>query len=255
MKLINIQWCPFSSCRVCGERELPGEGFSILTRTADTEHKAWRKKQICYRLAKRGNATQAITDVILCSKTKVAPDGFTLAGDINGITVCFKSGPIPHRPPPSIPSNQTVINELENNLYYMNISNASNGINANGNAKTAHGNNNDYEMIRTSYQLTPPPRTAPIPPRPAPAGKLSKKKNLFCENTHFEWSNICLLCSSYEYWNLGSSYGNGWRTFRSKSNFINFSSWTVWCKLLTWKKKNYWKMNFSTFTLTHFRFV
>lgn len=37
-------------CRVCNERELPGEGFSILTRTADNEHKAWRKRQICYRL-------------------------------------------------------------------------------------------------------------------------------------------------------------------------------------------------------------
>lgn len=36
--------------RVCNERESPGEGFSILTRTADNEHKAWRKRQICYRL-------------------------------------------------------------------------------------------------------------------------------------------------------------------------------------------------------------
>lgn len=152
------------SYRVCGERELPGEGFSILTRTADTEHKAWRKKQICYRLAKRGTATQAITDVILCSKTKIAPEGFVLAGDMHGITVCYKSGPImtPHRPPPSIPTNQTALNELENNLYYMNISNGSNSPYANGNGKTA--NNNDYELIRTSYQLYPPPRPAPKPP-------------------------------------------------------------------------------------------
>lgn len=89
--------------RVCNERELPGEGFSILTRTADNEHKAWRKRQICYRLgkfnarkvprnedkpffifkisflksiaAKRGSVTKAVTDVILCSKIKIAPDG------------------------------------------------------------------------------------------------------------------------------------------------------------------------------------
>lgn len=154
------------SCRVCGERELPGEGFSILTRTADTEHKAWRKKQICYRLAKRGTATQAITDVILCSKTKIAPEGFVLAGDMHGITVCYKSGPImtPHRPPPSIPTNQTALNELENNLYYMNIKQpyGSNSPYANGNGKAA--NNNDYEMLQTSYQLYPPPRPAPKPP-------------------------------------------------------------------------------------------
>lgn len=148
--------------RVCGERELPGEGFSILTRTADTEHKAWRKKQICYRLAKRGTVTQAITDVILCSKTKTAPEGFILAGEINGITVCYKSGPVQHRPPPSIPTNQTALNELENNLYYMNISNGAHPPHANG--KTANGNNNDYELIQTSYQLSPPPRPAPKPP-------------------------------------------------------------------------------------------
>lgn len=66
--------------RVCGERELPGEGFSLLTRTADSEQKAWRKKQIAYKLSKRGSVTQAITDVILCAKLKVAPEGFVLAG-------------------------------------------------------------------------------------------------------------------------------------------------------------------------------
>lgn len=160
---------------MCGERELPGEGFSILTRTADTEHKAWRKRQICYRLAKRGSVTQAVTDVILCSKLKSAPEGFILAGEINGVTVCFKSGPIAHRPPPSIPGDhQNAINELENNLYYMNIRN---GLINGENGKSANGNNNDYELIRGSYRLDPPPRTAPKPP-PAvlPAGNFGEKK-------------------------------------------------------------------------------
>lgn len=116
-------------------------------------------------MAKRGSVTQAVTDVILCSKTKLAPEGFLLAGEINGVTVCFKSGPIAHRPPPSIPGDhQSAINELENNLYYMNIRNGSNGTNMNDNGKTA--NNNDYELIRTSYRLdpNPPPRPAPRPP-------------------------------------------------------------------------------------------
>lgn len=160
--------------RVCGERELPGEGFSILTRTADSEHKAWRKKQICYRLAKRGSVTHAVTDVILCSKTKVAPEGFTFAGELNGITVCFKSGPIAHRPPPSVPGDpQNALNELENNLYYMNIRNGStNGGIENG--KAANGNHDDYEFIRTSYRIdpTPPPRPGPKPPTSVPAGNL-----------------------------------------------------------------------------------
>lgn len=66
--------------RVIGDRELPPEGFSLLSRTADTEQKAWRKRQIAYKLSKRGSVTQAVTDVILCSKLKLAPEGFVLAG-------------------------------------------------------------------------------------------------------------------------------------------------------------------------------
>lgn len=166
---------------MCGERELPGEGFSILTRTADSEHKAWRKRQICYRLAKRGSVAQAVTDVILCSKTKVAPEGFTFAGELNGITVCFKIGPIAHRPPPSVPGDHpNAINELENNLYYMNIRNGSaNG--ANGNGKFANGNHDDYELISTSYRLDPmpPPRPGPKPPATATGGNLKSILGIF----------------------------------------------------------------------------
>lgn len=124
-------------------------------------------------MAKRGSVSSAVTDVILCSKTKIAPDGFTLAGDINGITVCFKSGPIPHRPPPSIPTADQSINELENNLYYMNIRNGSNGTNFNGNGKTDNGNSDDYELIRPSYRLDPPPRPGPKSPA-IQAGKYEK---------------------------------------------------------------------------------
>lgn len=162
----------FSFCRICGERELPGEGFSILTRTADSEHKAWRKRQICYRLAKRGSVTQAVTDIILCSKIKAAPDGFALAGEINGITVCFKIGPIAHRPPPSIPADQQAINELENNLYYMNIRNGSKNLSDNGKANNG-SNNNDYELLQTSYRLSPPKRIAPKAPNNSSTGSMN----------------------------------------------------------------------------------
>lgn len=179
--------------RVCGERELPGEGFSILTRTADTEHKAWRKRQICYRLAKRGSVKQAVTDIILCSKMKTAPDGFTMAGDINGVTVCYKVGPIAHRPPPSVPlDQQAAINELEGNLYYMNIQNASNLKQSNG--KADNGNNNgDYEILQTSYRLSPPKRLAPKPPVQSPTGNYFVKIQTFVRikgdesNMEFNW--------------------------------------------------------------------
>lgn len=148
--------------RVCGDRELPGEGFSLLSRTADSDHKAWRKRQIAYKLAKRGSITHAVTDVILCSKLKSAPDGFKLAGEINGITVCYKSGPVTHRPPPSIPAVDQSIKELESSLHYINIASPTNGnVIASNKPKPT---DNDYEIIRTSYQLSPPARQAPKPP-------------------------------------------------------------------------------------------
>lgn len=65
---------------ILGDKELPPEGFSLLHRTADSEQKAWRKRQIVYRLTHIKNTTQAITDIIVCSRLKQAPTGFTLAG-------------------------------------------------------------------------------------------------------------------------------------------------------------------------------
>ena len=70
----------FSIYRVIAEKSKPPKEFSLLSRTADTEQKAWRKRQIAYKLSKRGTVSQAVTDVILCSKLKTAPEGFKLAG-------------------------------------------------------------------------------------------------------------------------------------------------------------------------------
>jgi len=60
-----------------------------------TEQKAWRKRQLCYRLTERSSVFLAVTDIIILSKAKKAPDGFTLAGEINGLVICFKSAPLP----------------------------------------------------------------------------------------------------------------------------------------------------------------
>ncbi|XP_046984256.1 multivesicular body subunit 12A isoform X1 [Schistocerca americana] len=78
------------SVLIINEREVPPDGYSVLTRTADTDQRAWRKRQLCYRLAKQTQAKTAVTDIIVLSRLKKAPDGFSLAGDINGMTVCFK---------------------------------------------------------------------------------------------------------------------------------------------------------------------
>lgn len=68
------------SVRIIGEKETPPQGFSTLQRTVDTETKAWRKKQIVYKLCHRETIKEMVTDVILCSKSKNAPQEYVSAG-------------------------------------------------------------------------------------------------------------------------------------------------------------------------------
>lgn len=73
---------------VFGEKDIPPGGCSLLHRTADSEQKAFRKKQLGYCLVHRRNTTTAITDIIVCNRLKKAPFGFQLAGYI--ILVIFQ---------------------------------------------------------------------------------------------------------------------------------------------------------------------
>ncbi|KAI8115350.1 Multivesicular body subunit 12A [Lucilia cuprina] len=164
--------------RVIAEKVAPPKEFSLLSRTADTEQKAWRKRQIAYKLSKRGTVTQAVTDIILCSKLKIAPEGFKLAGDINGILICYKTGAIPVRLPPPVPGLTPQIgctsatngsSEVEKALNRLNLHNATAAGQALRNPKqplppVPHAEEHDYEEIQHSYQINSPQRPAPKPP-------------------------------------------------------------------------------------------
>lgn len=77
---------------VINEKELPPDGFCLIARTIDSELKAWRKRQICYRLTRRSLAKTCISDIILQAKSKKPLEGYVSAGDLNGLTLCYKSG-------------------------------------------------------------------------------------------------------------------------------------------------------------------
>lgn len=150
--------------RVISEKELPPKEFSLLSRTADTEQKAWRKRQIAYKLSKRSSVTHAVTDIILCSKLKTAPEGFKLAGDINGILVCYKTGVLYIRNPPAI--SQLQQSQVESNSNSSEVEKALNRLNLNRKSNQPLPpvpNDNDYEEIQASYQISPM-RPAPKPP-------------------------------------------------------------------------------------------
>lgn len=65
---------------VLSEKSIPPRGCSVLNKTIDTEQKAWKKKQLCYRLVNLRETQAAITDIIICSRLKKAPEGFSFAG-------------------------------------------------------------------------------------------------------------------------------------------------------------------------------
>lgn len=66
--------------KIIGEKETPPLGFCTLQKTADTETRAWRKKQIVYKLGHRESVQEVVTDVLLCSKSKNAPQDYISAG-------------------------------------------------------------------------------------------------------------------------------------------------------------------------------
>jgi len=80
---------------VLSEKEVAPSGYSLLDRTIDSGDKACRKKLIYFKLSSRESTKEAITDIILLTKSKRAPEGYTLAGDVNGILLCYKLGPVP----------------------------------------------------------------------------------------------------------------------------------------------------------------
>ena len=62
------------------EHDPPPSGYTLIDYTLDTREKATRKKQICVRMLPRHTTHDALSDLILLSRSKRAPPEYTLAG-------------------------------------------------------------------------------------------------------------------------------------------------------------------------------
>ncbi|XP_037917282.1 uncharacterized protein LOC119655454 isoform X2 [Hermetia illucens] len=143
--------------KIISEKEHAPKEFSLLSRTADTEQKAWRKRQIAYKLSKRGSVSHAITDIIVCSKLKVAPEGFIMAGDINGILICYKTAPLPTRVPPPIPTAKLNLNDLQTAIDKISF-------HKKPDFKDSAITDHEYEEISAYQHAASPKRHTHIPP-------------------------------------------------------------------------------------------
>ncbi|KAI6183326.1 hypothetical protein M3Y97_00477400 [Aphelenchoides bicaudatus] len=80
---------------IINEKEAVPTNFVCIDYTADTKERALKKKFICVRFTQRNDAIDALTDVIVLSKNKRPPKGYTSAGEVDGILICFKVATIP----------------------------------------------------------------------------------------------------------------------------------------------------------------
>lgn len=161
---------------IIGEKDVPPDGYGLIPKTMDTDAKAWKKRQICYKLSRRNVAVSAVTDIILLGKSKKAPEGFSLAGDINGLAVCFKTvydlAPPNNNPPPSLgyslnPKGTPPGAAAPPTSLYPNMA--------------SPNQSGDYvNLLRPKRPAPTPPSSAssppsipPVPPRPAPPAPVS----------------------------------------------------------------------------------
>ncbi|KAK6640808.1 hypothetical protein RUM44_012505 [Polyplax serrata] len=91
-KTAGIQDYAIESICIINEKEMAPQNYKTIPRTIDSEQKAWRKKQLCYKFAQVSKSPTSITDIIVLSRMKKAPEGFMLSGEINGMTLCYKLG-------------------------------------------------------------------------------------------------------------------------------------------------------------------
>ncbi|EZA58645.1 multivesicular body subunit 12B isoform X1 [Ooceraea biroi] len=184
--------CVVEDIVVINERDAPPNGYSMIAYTVDSRQKAWRKKQVCYKIRNKDSCAKAVTDIIICSRiihkdSKLAPIGFSAAGIINGVRVCYKTIDItnidtssdsqpyvnidllrnaspnpsngsPHRPAPERPPKPKFSPKPPTNGIYPQIGSATN-------RNSDEFGDRDYEVLSPSARIRPT-RPAPQPPTP-----------------------------------------------------------------------------------------
>ncbi|GFN92871.1 multivesicular body subunit 12b [Plakobranchus ocellatus] len=78
------------------ERDQTPAGFAVIDQTRDTKEKATKKKCICVRWMIPSMTNDAITELIFVTRTqRRAPMGYSLVGELNNMSLCFKMGKVP----------------------------------------------------------------------------------------------------------------------------------------------------------------
>lgn len=103
--------------RIIGNNEnLANEGFISIKSTSDSNQKAWRKKQLVYKLSKTENVTECITDIIILTKfNRLLTEGFEYLGELERVHICYKVAPI--KPEITDFTHQIENLKIQSNIY------------------------------------------------------------------------------------------------------------------------------------------
>lgn len=85
--------------------EYPPSGFTLIEKTIDSGERSTRKKQVCVKLVPRNSTIDAISELVILSKSKRPPSGYTMIGEVNGLIFCFKTNPVPADTQSSLPQS------------------------------------------------------------------------------------------------------------------------------------------------------
>lgn len=89
------------------EKDPPPAGFTVIENTVDTGEKALKKKLLCCRWMLPSMTNDAITELVFLSRaTRKPPAGYTLVGETNNMSLCYKMGKISRPPTTSAPAIQ-----------------------------------------------------------------------------------------------------------------------------------------------------
>ncbi|KAI1709943.1 multivesicular body subunit 12 domain-containing protein [Ditylenchus destructor] len=80
---------------IISDKEAVPSNFVCIDYTADTKERALKKRYLCVRLSPRNDTLDAVSDILILSKSKKPPKGYTIAGDVDGMIICYKVSTIP----------------------------------------------------------------------------------------------------------------------------------------------------------------
>ncbi|XP_033228784.1 multivesicular body subunit 12A isoform X2 [Belonocnema kinseyi] len=188
-KTEGLPHCIVEEIAIIDDREPAPKGYSMISHTVDSMQRAWRKRQLCYKIRNKDLCSKAITDIIICSRvgkpSRRAPFEFTYAGLVNGVSICYKTVDInaedpssrpyaniesfsnpspnpsngtPHRVAPERPPKPKITPKLPNSIYPQ-INQPSPGRPADDSC------DRDYEILSPNARIIKPTRPAPRPPK------------------------------------------------------------------------------------------